>query len=152
MAVFGVKGPRGKVVEKLFQKVIELVKQDADTNIIWLEDTGTIPFQSLALNYDADEQILSRIQYIRVFDLEGYIDSFKEIKCKSVLVLSHFGAMCKDRVYQDETPRGNALGMNAWTVDHVTRYRAVTDFCESAPTSLVYGCGVNPIFFKRLSA
>lgn len=89
--------------------MIELVKQDADTNIIWLEDTGTIPFQSLALSHNADEQILSRIQYIRVFDLEGYIDSFKEIKCKSVLVLSHFGAMCKDRVYQDETPRGNAL-------------------------------------------
>lgn len=109
MAVIGVKGPSGKVVEKLFQKVIELVKQDADTNIIWLEDTGTIPFQSLALSYGADDQILSRIQYIRVFDLEGYIDSFKEIKCKSVLVLSHFGAMCKDRVYQDETPRGNAL-------------------------------------------
>lgn len=86
-----------------------MLKQDADTNIIWLEDTGTIPFQSLALSYDADDQILSRIQYIRVFDLEGYIDSFKEIKCKSVLVLSHFGAMCKDRVYQDETPRGNAL-------------------------------------------
>lgn len=75
-----------------------------------MEDTGTIPFQSLAIKHEVMTQTLSRIHYIRVFDLEGFIETLSEIHQENViLVLSHLGAMCRDRVYQEAEAKGNSL-------------------------------------------
>lgn len=85
-----------------------ILNKTSDCNIIWIEDTGTIPFQSLASRL-TEEQI-SQIQYTRVFELEGYIETLKELDHKQhyTIILSNLGSMSQRRAYVDNT-RANCL-------------------------------------------
>ncbi|CCH42507.1 hypothetical protein BN7_2051 [Wickerhamomyces ciferrii] len=77
-------------------------------SIVWIEDTGTVPFGQLKdkLNHNK----LSRVEYIRIFDLEGCIDTLEELQNRDdcVLILSNLGGMSKNQSENDEL-EGNYL-------------------------------------------